>query len=389
MHYFDYAASTPLHPQAAKVYENFSQHCYGNTTSLHEIGSEAKNIVTYCRNQFASRLGVDVEGIYFTSGGTESNLLSIISLAKANQHKGKHIITTLGEHPSVDSAFEYLEDDGFSITKIPFIKEGTVDLNLLAKAITDETILISVQHSNPEIGIIQPIEEIALLANTHGILLHSDCVQSFGKIELENIAKCVDSLTLSGHKFYGPKGIGIAYIHPRHRIVPVFPGLIHEAGFRGGTLNVPAIAAMSEALSQLEPTIDRENSMQSFRDLFVSKLSTYPEFFSIYSATNKKNQLPHIVGLRTRQTEGQLMMLELNRHGYAISTGSACQVGQLNASKIMIALKIEPEQAKEFIRISFGKSTTLHSVMTLADRMIQIQQQLQRTKTSSLVSVIK
>ena len=389
MHYFDYAASTPLHPKAAEVYAHFAKHCYGNTTSLHEIGSEAKNIVDYCRKQFAEVLGVDAAGIYFTSGGTESNLLSIISLAKANQHKGKHIITTMGEHPSIDSAFEYLENDGFSITKIPFTKEGIVNLSLLESAITKDTILLSVQHSNPEIGTIQPLEIISSLAEAHGILLHSDCIQSFGKTTLKPIAQIVDSLTLSGHKVYGPKGIGITYIHPRNRISPVFPGLIHEAGFRGGTVNVPAIAALSEAVSQFETTFSDDNSFYEYRKAFVSKLLAYPNYFTIYSADHDNIQLPHIVGLRTIRTEGQLMMLELNRHGFAISTGSACQVGQLTTSKIMIALKVDPQQANEFIRISFGKSTTMTSVLELANQMIDIQQRLQATKTSSAVSMIK
>lgn len=376
MHYFDYAATTPLHPKAASVYTKIAQSCYGNTTSLHEIGTEAQNIVTYCRQQLAEQLGVNAAGIYFTGGGTESNLLSILSLAKANQHKGKHIISTLGEHPSVDSALESLQEDGFTITKIPFTKGGIVNIDLLKKAITNQTILISVQHINPEIGSIQPLEKIAQLAREHGILLHSDCVQSFGKVDLKPIANIVDSLTISGHKVYGPKGIGIAYINPQHRIVPVFPGLIHEAGFRGGTLNVPAIAALTEAIQQ---DFKEVQQFKTYRHALTSKLAVYPDLFTIYEA-KAAQQLPHIVGIGVSNIEGQLMMLELNRHGFAISTGSACQVGQLTSSKIMVALQIEPQKAKEFIRISFGKSTTLENVNALASRILLIQQELRRTK---------
>lgn len=384
MHYFDYAATTPLHPKAASMYEKIAQACYGNTTSLHETGTEAQNIVAYCRQQFANRIGVDPAGIYFTGGGTESNLLSIISLAKANQEKGKHIVTTLGEHPSIDAAFEYLQEDGFTITKLPFTKEGVVDLKLLAAAITDQTILMSVQHSNPEIGTIQPLDKIAHLARERGILLHSDCVQSFGKVNLKPIAEIVDSLTISGHKVYGPKGIGITYINPRHRIVPVFPGLIHEGGFRGGTVNVPAIAALTEAVKQTENHLEHEHNFKKYRHAFISKLEAYPDLFSIYASKTEENQLPHIIGLSVTNIEGQLMMLELNRQGFAISTGSACQVGQLTSSKIMIALQIEPQRAREFIRISFGKSTTMESVNALASQIILIQKELSRTKTSLL-----
>lgn len=384
MHYFDYAATTPLHPKAATMYKKIAQNCYGNTTSLHEIGTEAQNIVSYCRQQLANKLGVDSAGLYFTGGGTESNLLSIISLAKANQHKGKHIITTLGEHPSIDSAMEYLQNAGFTITKIPFTPDGVIDTDLLKEAITDETILISAQHSNPEIGTIQPIEIISQFAKERGILLHSDCIQSFGKVNLKPIAKLVDSLTISGHKIYGPKGIGIVYINPRHRIVPVFPGLIHEDGFRGGTINVPAIAALTEAVHQTEILLEHEHNLQKYRQTFISKLEGHSDSFTVFTSKTEENQLPHIVGLSVTNIEGQLMMLELNRHGFAISTGSACQVGQLTSSKIMIALQIEPQRAKEFIRISFGKSTTLENVNALADQILLIQKELSKTKTPLL-----
>ena len=247
MNYFDYAATTPLHPEAANVYLKLAQQCYGNTSSLHEIGAEAQNMLTYCRQQIAEMLNVNSTGIYFTSGGTESNLLSIISLAKANRHKGNHIITTAGEHPSVDSAMTYLQEEGFTVTVIPFTREGVVDLDLFQKALTAQTILASVQHINPEIGTIQPLEQIAAILRERNILLHSDCVQSFGKVDVKPVARLVDSLTISSHKIYGPKGVGMVYIHPRHRLIPVFPGLVNESGFRGGTVNVPGIAAFATA----------------------------------------------------------------------------------------------------------------------------------------------
>lgn len=378
MNYFDYAASTPLHPEAALVYTTLSKSCYGNTSSLHEVGAEAQNMLAYCRSELANKLGVETAGVYFTSGGTESNLLSIISLAKANVHKGKHIISTLGEHPSVDSALEYLKEDGFEITKIPFTEEGFVDLHLFKKAIRPDTILVSIQHVNPEIGSIQPLEDIAKITKEYGILLHSDCIQSFGKIDLTSVARLVDSLTISSHKVNGPKGVGAAYIHPRHRIVPVFPGLFHESAFRGGTVNVPGIAAFTEATKQNR---EMNDLFILFRNTLLEKISQYPELFTVYTCNEKDKQLPHIIGLRVHQVEGQLMMLELNRHGFAISTGSACQVGQQHSSKVMMALQIDPQRAKEFIRISFGASTTLESVHALADCMIQIRQQLHQIKT--------
>lgn len=383
MNYFDYAASTPLHSEAALVYTKLSESCYGNTSSLHEVGAMAQNMLAYCRGEFADMLRVESAGIYFTAGGTESNLLSILSLAKANKHKGNHIITTLGEHPSVDSALEYLREDGFMITKIPFTQDGFVNLDLFKKAITDTTILVSVQHINPEIGTIQPLKEISEIVKEHEILLHSDCIQSFGKVDLQSVANLVDSLTISAHKVYGPKGVGVAYINPKHRIVPVFPGLVHESTFRGGTVNVPGIAAFTTAAKMSQ---HNKELFTTFRNAFSDKIKPFSELFTMYDCDDKDKQLPQIVGLRVHHVEGQLMMLELNRRGYAISTGSACQVGQQTSSKAMMALQIEPQEAKEFIRISFGNTTTLESVRALADCLIQVRQQFHRT-TATIESV--
>ncbi|QUW20974.1 IscS subfamily cysteine desulfurase [Sporosarcina sp. Marseille-Q4063] len=383
MNYFDYAATTPLHPEAALVYTELSISCYGNTSSLHEIGTEAENMLEFCRAELAAMLNVESAGVYFTSGGTESNLLSIISLAKANRAKGNHIITTLGEHPSVDSALEYLKEDGFDITKIPFTKDGLINLDTFKKAIKPNTILVSVQHINPEIGTIQPLEEISEIVKEYGILLHSDCVQSFGKIDLARIVNCVDSLTISAHKTYGPKGVGVAYIHPRHRIIPVFPGLVHESGFKGGTVNVPGIAAFITATKQLTDPQELNEKHTKFRDAFLTKILKYPEFFTVYDCNDRNIQMPQIIGLRITNVEGQLMMLELNRHGFAISTGSACQVGQQTSSKAMMALQVDPQKAKEFIRISFGESTTLTSVDALAEQLVKIRKQIHTTQSAS------
>lgn len=383
MEYFDYAASTPLHPEAANAYVKLSQSCYGNTSSLHEVGAEAQNILAYSRQEIANTLGVEAAGIYFTGSGTESNLVSIISLAKANKYKGNHIITTLGEHPSVDAALAYLKEDGFSISEIPFNDQGFVNLELLKDAITSQTILISVQHVNPEIGTIQPIAEIALLAEEHSLLLHSDCIQSFGKIDIQPIAKVVDSLTISAHKVYGPKGVGVTYIHPKHRLVPIFPGLVHESGLRGGTVNVPGIAALTTAVKQLPHYKETWKQFSVFRQKLLSQLAAYPTYFTFHEANDQNQQLPHIIGLRANNIEGQLMMLELNRKGFAISTGSACQVGQQTTSKAMHALQIEPAIGREFIRISFGATTTLENVQGLANQLINTVKEIQVTRTPS------
>lgn len=370
MRYFDFAASTPISKQSLDVFNQLSVRCFGNASSLHDSGGEAKYILDHAREDLALQIGADARGIYFTSGGTESNLLSIISLAKARRHYGNHLIVTAGEHPSVDSAMEYLKTDGFCVTVIPFTETGVIDLGKLDQAIGDETILISVQHVNPEIGTIQPIKKIAERIERKNILLHCDCVQSLGKIDVRPIVRWIDAMTFSSHKVYGPKGVGAVYINPRHRLVPVFPGLIQESGFRGGTLNVPGIAAFVTAAADC---IKEERAdYLTLRRAFLGRLEGTAERFTIYEGASRESQLPQIIGLGVKQLEGQLVMLELNRRGFAVSTGSACQAGMQHAAKTMTAMGIAGQQAKEFIRISFGKGTTEESVIQLADELVKI-----------------
>lgn len=376
MYYFDYAASTPMIPAASEVFCALSEQCFGNTSSLHDFGGEAQNVLSYARNELAGLLGVESAGIYFTGGGTEGNLLALISLAMANKHRGTNILVSAGEHPSVDSAMEYLKEHGFSITTIPFHTDGTVDIRLLEQAIRKDTILISVQHINPEIGSIQPIEEIASLLAGSGILFHSDCVQSFGKVDVRSITAHVDALTVSSHKVYGPKGVGAVYINPKYRFSPVFPGVVHERGFRGGTVNVPGIAAFVTAAKIAVGEEAGNPHYHSLRQAFYDKIKDARELFTLYEAAVPEKQLPQIIGLGVKQVEGQLIMLELNRHGFAISTGSACQVGQQHASKTMLALEVDPQIAKEFIRISFGRNTTEDEVIKLGDCLQKVARHL-------------
>ncbi|MEK4024526.1 IscS subfamily cysteine desulfurase [Sporosarcina sp. FSL W7-1283] len=371
MKYFDYAATTPLHKEAAAVYLSTAQHQFGNTTSLHDAGGMAQNVLERCRKQLAAILGVHSEGLYFTSGGTESNSLALLSLAQANMHKGNHIILTAAEHPSLHSAAAYLADQGFHITTIPFTADGFIDLQALENAINGRTIVVSVQHCNPEIGTIQPIRSIYETLQPKGILLHSDCVQSFGKLNVQDITPYVDSLSVSSHKIYGPKGVGALYINPRLRAVPLFPGTVQEKGFRGGTVNVPGIAAFLIAAQLAEETGNLAH-YQKLRTIFFNALLPHKEFFTFFGSDQAAEQLPHIIGLRVNHSEGQLIMLELNRRGFAVSTGSACQVGKQQSSTTMNAMQIPVHLSKGLVRISFGQSSTGKTVQQLADCLVEI-----------------
>ncbi|MBU8879541.1 IscS subfamily cysteine desulfurase [Bacillus sp. FJAT-29790] len=379
MKYFDYAATCPLDEEAAQVYVKAATEYYGNAQSLHDTGSQAKELLENCRHEFAKLLGVMKEGIYFTSGGSESNFLAIQSLLSSSLKKGKHIITGIAEHSSILSTLEKLTEDDYEVTALPLNSLGQIDLEQVRNAIREDTVLITIQHGNPETGILQPLEEINKICKEHQILFHSDCVQTFGKAELKTVAQFVDSLSISGHKFYGPKGTGAVYIHPRFHWKAFYPGASHEKGFRPGTVNVPGIAAMTvaaqKALGNLE---DHIKKVHVLRKTFLNALDPIKENCIIYGLSDSR-QLPSTIGMRIIGLEGQYVMLECNRYGFAISTGSACQVGMQSPSKTMKAMGVSGKSGKEFIRISFGWKTTERETQELGEALVKIVNQSVRT----------
>ncbi|WP_340084407.1 IscS subfamily cysteine desulfurase [Siminovitchia sp. FSL H7-0308] len=371
MQYFDYAASCPLDEEAAKAYVKASAEFYGNASSLHDIGDKARQLLEHCRGEFARLLRVPKDGIYFTSGGAEGNFLAIQALLSASPKEGKHIVTGMAEHSSVANTMKLLKKSGYDITFLPLQPDGKINLSEFQSALRDDTVLVSIQHGNPEIGTIQPIKEMAALCRNNGILVHSDCVQTFGKAEMSTISPMVDSLTISGHKFYGPKGIGVTYVNPSLTWKSFFPGTTHESGFRPGTVNVPAVAAMSVAAKRaVEQQRIRAEHFTHVKEAFIQSLSPAESAFIIYNS-----DLPSTVGMRVKGLEGQFVMLECNRRGFAISTGSACSVHLQTPSKTMTAMGITGKEAKEFIRISFGRETTEEDVIQLGETLVKIANQ--------------
>ncbi|MDQ0269893.1 IscS subfamily cysteine desulfurase [Cytobacillus purgationiresistens] len=375
MKYFDYAASTPLDEEAAQVFVKASTEYYGNSNSLHDFGGQANELLNHCRQEMADLLAVQETGIYFTSGGTESNFLAIRALLTSAFKTGKHIITSIAEHSSVISVFQQLEEEGYETTYLPFNENGVINLEQFNKALKEETVLVAIQHGNSEIGTLQPILEISKICKRNNILLHSDCVHTFGKMDLKPIAKAVDSLAISGHKFYGPKGSGLAYINPQLNWLSFFPGTVHEKGFRPGTVNLPAVASMTVAAQKAynELQMNHQHDL-SVRSAFLRGLAPIMSHCIIYDALNE-DQLPSTVGLRMKGIEGQYVMLECNRRGFAISTGSACQSDMHAPSKTMKAMDVKLKEAKEFIRISFGRSTTVNDATELAAALTTIIKQ--------------
>lgn len=398
MIYLDYAATTPMSDKALHVYSQVASQYFGNSSSLHDIGSTAKEILEEARKTLACFVNGDVNGVFFTSGGSESNYLAIHSLLKGKHKKGKHIISTRLEHSSIGNTLEALKDDSYDITYVAVDGEGRVNLTELQKAIRPDTVLTAIHHGNSEIGTIQDLVSIGEILHAHDILFHSDCVQTFGKIEIDVKKAKLDSLSVSSHKIYGPKGVGACYINPARVWQPVIPGTTHEGGFRPGTVNVPGIAAFVAAAEEIIPIMKSEQ--ERFRDLRERLIAGIQgeawqitevgpagsralkggvlgcEASEIGSESSlvRGQRLEHIIGLSVAGIEGQYIMLECNRYGAAISTGSACAVGMQKPSKTLLAIGKSSEEAKQFIRLSLGKLTTeaeIEETITIFQRLLK------------------
>lgn len=367
MIYLDYAATTPIREEALQVFTEVSTNYYGNPSSLHDVGSNSKQLLELCRKELADTINGEPEGVYFTSGGSESNHLAIRSLLEARKAKGNHLITSSTEHSSVHHVCKQLETEGYDVTYLPADRYGQVRLEDLQSAITDKTIFVSIQFANPEIGTIQPIVEIGTYLHERNILFHTDCVQAFGKIPIDVKKAHIDSLSISSHKLYGPKGVGACYIRPSVMWKMLIPGTSHENGFRPGTVNVPGIASFITAAQLICSEMEMNTKKnQGLRDRLLSGLSTLKK--EIIVEGHPTDQLPHIVGLSVVGIQGQYIMLECNRHGIAISTGSACQIGKQTPSKTMLAIGKTEDEAKQLIRISFGRMTTTEDI----DKVVEV-----------------
>ncbi len=379
MIYLDHAATTPIAEAALRVYSEVSRRYFGNSSSLHDIGSDAETLLEESRRQLATYINGNPKGVYFTSCGSESNHLAIVSMVHGNASKGKHLITTETEHASVANTFLLLEKEGFQVTKIPVDSTGIVKVDDVREALEEDTILVSIGHANSEIGTVQPLKEIGMLLQEHGILFHSDCVQTFGKIPIDVEAIGLDSISLSSHKVYGPKGVGACYIAPDVSWHATIPGSSHENGFRGGTVNVPGNAAFVTAAEQIIEGMSRyEAHFRKLRNKFMDFAKNEDR---IVVEGHPAEHLPAIIGFRIKGMEGQYVMLELNRKGFAVSTGSACSVGKQSPSKTMLSLGRSPDEARELVRISFGISTSEKDVEAFVQALKEIISSMNQAKS--------
>jgi cysteine desulfurase len=355
--YLDYAATTPIRPEVFQAMEPYLTKEFGNPSSIHHFGKQARIAIEEAREKIAKALGAKNEEIIFTSGGTESNNMALKGVAYALSDKGKHIITSSIEHHAILEPCHFLEKLGFEITYLPVDKEGFIDPDSLRKAIRKDTILISIMHANNEIGTIEPIEELTKIAKEYEIYFHTDAVQTVGHIPV-NIDKLgVDLLSISAHKFYGPKGIGALYIRKGTKIHPLIYGGEQEQRKRAGTENVAGIVGMGKAIeiSILELDNERERLI-NLRDYFIKEVEKRIE--EVYLNGPREIRLPNNINFSFAYIEGESILLNLDLEGIAVSTGSACSSASLEPSHVLSAIGLPVELAHSAVRFTLGHYTT-------------------------------
>tara|TARA_R110000868_G_scaffold306734_4_gene568148 strand:+ start:10275 stop:11441 length:1167 start_codon:yes stop_codon:yes gene_type:complete len=368
MIYLDYAATTPMSDKAMEVYVNVAKHYFGNSSSLHDTGSSAKQIKDASSKAIADILNGKAKEIHFTSGASESNFLAIQALLDGSENEGKHIITTEIEHSSVIDVFKKLEAQGFEVSWLRVDKSGIVQIEELKKLVRKDTVLVSIQHLNSEIGTLQPIKEVGAFLQQQGVLFHTDAVQSFGKFPIDVHDLNVDALSISAHKIYGPKGVGSVWLNPDKEWKPYFNDIHQTKKLKAGTDNVPGMAAFATAAKEAHSTMEAEfERISSFSGIFKEKLSELD--YECVIEGNPENSSPYIQGIRFPGMEGQFLMLECNQAGLAISTGSACQVGSDRPNRTMKAIGRSDEEAREFVRFSFGKNVKEDELEEIIDKI--------------------
>jgi cysteine desulfurase len=361
---------------------------FGNPHSRnHEYGWEAEEATLIAREHIASLIGADAKDIIFTSGATESNNLALKGVAHFYKGKKNHIITAVTEHKCVLDACRHLEEEGFDVTYLPVQPNGLIDLESLKKSITDQTAIVSIMAVNNEIGVIQPLAEIGKLCRDRGVFFHTDAAQAVGKIPLDVEAMNIDLLSISGHKIYGPKGIGALYVrrrNPRVRLSAMIHGGGQERGMRSGTLPTPLCVGLGEACRLAKTEMTEENTrLTSYRDLFLSLLSD--ALTDLHINGDKQHRIPSNLNISFAFVEGESLMMSIK--DLAVSSGSACTSASLEPSYVLRALGVEDELAHTSLRIGFGRFTTEDEVRQAADSLIQAVTKLR--KMSPLWEMVK
>jgi cysteine desulfurase len=386
--YLDNHATTPMDPRVLNAMLPWFTEKFGNAASRnHAFGWEAEEAVERARKQIADLIGANPKEIIFTSGATESDNLAIKGVAQMYAERGNHIITAASEHKAVLDTCKRLEKDGFRVTYLPLKADGLIDLDMLREAITDKTILVTIMYANNEIGVIQPIADIGKICRERGVLFHSDAVQAIGKVPVNVNADSIDLASITGHKLYGPKGVGALYVrrrNPRVQITAQMDGGGHERGMRSGTLNVPGIVGLGEACALAQAEMAQESArLRKMRDSLKDRLMS--ELDETFINGSMEHRLPHNLNISFAYVEGESLLMGIN--DIAVSSGSACTSATLEPSYVLKALGMGDDLAHSSIRFGLGRFNTQEEVDYTAARVIEVVKKLR--ELSPLYELVK
>ena len=377
--YLDNSATTRCFDEVAQLMHKIMCEDYGNPSSMHNKGVEAEQYLRYAREVIAKILKVNEKEILFTSGGTESDNIALIGTAMANHRRGRHLITTAIEHPAILQSMAYLENNGFRVTYLPVDREGRISLKDLECAIRPDTILVSIMHTNNEIGSVQPIAEAGELIkrmNSH-TLFHVDAVQGFGKFRIYPAKMRVDILSVSGHKIHGPKGVGFLYIRDGAKVNPIIYGGGQQKGMRSGTENVPGIAGLAKAAEMVYANLDEDMSrMYELRDMFIRGVSEMDNVR--VNGCSGRESAAHIVSLSVRGVRSEVLLHALEDRGIYVSAGSACAAKKQQTSATLKAIGIEKDLLDSTLRFSFSVFTTEEEIQYTIQALSEVIPMLRR-----------
>lgn len=358
-YYFDYNATTPIDGDVYKEMIPYLTDYYGNPSSSYYIGRQTKDKIERIRYEISQYFNMKPEGVYFTSSGSEADNMILKGISVANKDKGKHIITTKIEHSAILNTCEFLEKQGYDITYLDVTPEGVIDIKELENAIREDTILISIMYVNNEIGTIEPIKEIAEIAHKHNIIFHTDAVQAIGEIRINVEEMGIDCMSISGHKIYAPKGIGMAYIKPGIKFEPLIHGGMQEFHLRGGTENIANIVALGKAIKILDETIDtNEEKMKELQEYTLKKINSILLGYDYILNGGFENRASNNISISFKDIDGESLLLALDLEGIYLSSGSACHSDLTEPSHVLKAIGVPEKYANGTLRISFGKYTT-------------------------------
>lgn len=376
--YLDHAATSPIHPEVVQAMLASFTNNYGNPSSIHYAGREARKSLDEARATVAQSIQADEREIVFTSGGTEGDNIALIGAALANKERGTHIITTAIEHPAVLETCKYLETQGFTVTYLPVDGDGVISLADFDAALTDETVLVSVMYGNNEIGSVQPIREIGARLADHQALFHTDAVQAFGMFDMDVTHLGVDLLTVTAHKINGPRGIGFLYVKNGVNLVYPFHGGEQERKRRAGTENLPGICGLAEAVRIAQESRKQKRSdFTEYKQVFVD---TFEEAGIAFEVNGKlEMSLPQVMNVRFPGVSVEQLLMNLDMEGIAVSSGSACTAGTVDPSHVLVALFGEDHDGvRESIRISFGLGNTYEEMEQVAAEIVKVVERLRK-----------